>query len=124
VYTSITKKAKQFKEIDLRSVKASADAASYAGVSHFIYVSVAWHPANYAGLPEVRKKVKNIVCIKILIAHLSVHGMYWDRDIVAGVIITSLWIGRNNSFMEDKSKKCSTRNNHANVECIAICCRK
>lgn len=35
------KKANLFKEIDLKSVKASADAASRAGVSHFIYISVA-----------------------------------------------------------------------------------
>jgi len=33
-------KAEQFKQIDLRSVKASADAAATAGVVHFIYVSV------------------------------------------------------------------------------------
>jgi len=25
---------------------------------------------------------------------------------------------QNNSFMEDKSKKCSTRNNHANVDAL------
>ena len=35
------RKKEQFKEIDLRSVKASADAAASANVSHFIYVSVA-----------------------------------------------------------------------------------
>src|SRR5215510_3758461 len=37
-------KAKQFKDIDLRSVKASADAAAVSGVSHFIYVSVSMVP--------------------------------------------------------------------------------
>ena len=40
------KKAKQFREIDLKSVKASADAATIAGVSHFIYVSVAMTPSK------------------------------------------------------------------------------
>lgn len=37
-------KAKQFREIDLVSAKASIEAAAAAGVKHFIYVSVA-HPA-------------------------------------------------------------------------------
>lgn len=35
------RKKEQFREIDLRSVKASADAAAAVGVSHFVYVSVA-----------------------------------------------------------------------------------
>jgi uncharacterized protein YbjT (DUF2867 family) len=35
------KKGAQFREIDLRSVKASADAAAEAGVAQFVYVSVA-----------------------------------------------------------------------------------
>lgn len=35
------KKKEQFKEVDLRSVKASADAAAATGASHFVYVSVA-----------------------------------------------------------------------------------
>ena len=39
-------KARLFKEIDLRSVKASADAASFAQVSQFIYVSVAMAPSS------------------------------------------------------------------------------
>ena len=39
-------KAKQFEEIDLRSVKTSADAAKHAGVSHFIYISVAMSPSR------------------------------------------------------------------------------
>jgi uncharacterized protein YbjT (DUF2867 family) len=51
------KKAKQFKEIDLRSVKASADAASNAGVAHFIYVSVAMEPSRLMeAYQEVRKE--------------------------------------------------------------------
>ena len=39
-------KAQQFKEVDLRSVKASADAASLAHVSQFIFVSVAMAPSR------------------------------------------------------------------------------
>lgn len=35
------RKKEAFQQIDLRSIKTSADAAVYAGVSHFIYVSVA-----------------------------------------------------------------------------------
>lgn len=40
------KKAQQFKDIDLRSVKASADAAAAAGVSHFVYLSVNMEPSG------------------------------------------------------------------------------
>jgi putative NADH-flavin reductase len=51
------KKAKQFKEIDLRSVKASADAASVAGALHFIYISVAMTPSKLMhAYQEVRKE--------------------------------------------------------------------
>jgi uncharacterized protein YbjT (DUF2867 family) len=39
-------KAKQFRDIDLRSVRATADAAVYAKASHFIYVSVAMAPSR------------------------------------------------------------------------------
>jgi nucleoside-diphosphate-sugar epimerase len=35
------RKARQFLEVDLPSVRASAEAAAQAGVSHFVYVSVA-----------------------------------------------------------------------------------
>jgi nucleoside-diphosphate-sugar epimerase len=51
------KKAKQFKEIDLRSVKVSADAADNAGVLHFIYISVAMTPSKLMhAYQEVRKE--------------------------------------------------------------------
>ena len=51
------KKAKQFKEIDLKSAKASADAAGYAGVNHFIYLSVAMEPIKFMhAYQEVRKE--------------------------------------------------------------------
>jgi uncharacterized protein YbjT (DUF2867 family) len=51
------KKAKQFKEIDLKSVKASADAACSAGAVHFIYLSVAMEPVKFMqAYQEVRKE--------------------------------------------------------------------
>jgi uncharacterized protein YbjT (DUF2867 family) len=51
------KKAQQFREIDLRSVKASADAAAASGVSKFIYVSVAMSPSKLmAAYQAVRKE--------------------------------------------------------------------
>jgi uncharacterized protein YbjT (DUF2867 family) len=51
------KKAKQFKEIDLRSVKTSADAAANAGAGHFIYVSVAMAPSKLMqAYQQVRKE--------------------------------------------------------------------
>ncbi len=40
------KKKEFFKSIDLASVKASATAAKYAGVNHFVYVSVAQTPTK------------------------------------------------------------------------------
>ena len=51
------KKANQFQEIDLRSVKASADAAAISGVLHFIYISVAMAPSKFmAAYQAVRKE--------------------------------------------------------------------
>ncbi|MGC4037710.1 MAG: NAD(P)H-binding protein [Chitinophagaceae bacterium] len=51
------KKAKQFREIDLRSVKSSADAASFAEAQHFIYVSVAMASGKIMQVyREVRKE--------------------------------------------------------------------
>jgi uncharacterized protein YbjT (DUF2867 family) len=50
-------KAKQFQEIDWPGVKASADASALAGVSHFIYVSVAMAPSKLmAAFQAVRKE--------------------------------------------------------------------
>lgn len=40
------KKKEQFRTIDLASVKASADAAAFAGADHFIYVSVSMVPSK------------------------------------------------------------------------------
>lgn len=49
-------KARQFREVDLVSIHAAVDAAVYARVSHFIYVSVA-HPAPVmAAYIAVRKE--------------------------------------------------------------------
>jgi len=50
-------KADQFKQIDLRSVKASPNAASGAGVSHFIYISVSMVPSTIMkAYQDVRKE--------------------------------------------------------------------
>src|SRR5262245_5680588 len=40
------RKGKLFRDIDLRSVEASVDAAAHSGVHHFIYVSVAMSPSK------------------------------------------------------------------------------
>lgn len=51
------KKAKLFKEIDLKSVKASVNAAAYAGVSHFIYISVSMSETSLMrAYQDVRKE--------------------------------------------------------------------
>jgi uncharacterized protein YbjT (DUF2867 family) len=78
------KKAKQFKEIDLRSVKASADAAAIAEVSHFIYVSVARAPSKImATYQAVRKegeeycKNKKLNCSFIRPWYVMGPGHYW-----------------------------------------------
>jgi uncharacterized protein YbjT (DUF2867 family) len=58
------KKAQQFRDIDLTSVRASAIAAKEAGVSHFIYVSVAMVPNRImAAYQQVRKEGEKI-CIE------------------------------------------------------------
>jgi uncharacterized protein YbjT (DUF2867 family) len=50
-------KAKQFQDIDLRSVKASAAAAAKAGADHLIYVSVNSAPSKLmAAYQQVRKE--------------------------------------------------------------------
>jgi uncharacterized protein YbjT (DUF2867 family) len=58
------KKAQQFKDIDLRSVKASADAASNAGAGHFIYVSVAMEPSRLMEAYQEVRKGGEEYCIK------------------------------------------------------------
>ena len=78
------KKAKQFKEIDLRSAKASADAAAIAQVSHFIYISVAMTPSKImAAYQSVRKegeeysKSKKLNCSFIRPWYVMGPGHYW-----------------------------------------------
>lgn len=54
-------KAKQFREVDLVSARASIDAAVRAGVSHFVYVSVA-HPAPVMhAYIAVRREVEELL---------------------------------------------------------------
>ena len=58
------KKANLFKEIDLQSVRTSADAASHAGVSHFIYVSVAQSPSKIMRTYQAVRKQGEEYCIQ------------------------------------------------------------
>ncbi len=78
------KKAKQFREIDLRSVKASADAAATAGASHFIYISVAMTPSKLmAAYQAVRHegeeycKQKGLNCTFIRPWYVLGPGHWW-----------------------------------------------
>ncbi len=78
------KKAKQFKEIDLPSVKASADAATVANVSQFIYISVAMSPSKLlAAYQNVRKegeeycKEKGMNCTFIRPWYVLGPGHWW-----------------------------------------------
>lgn len=78
------KKAEQFREIDLRSVKASGDAAALAGVSHFVYISVAMIPYQLmAAYKAVRQegenycKNKNLYCTFIRPWYVLGPGHYW-----------------------------------------------
>ena len=58
------KKAKQFREIDLRSVKASADAATNAGIAHFIYMSVAMTPSKLMQDYQVARSEGEKYCLE------------------------------------------------------------
>lgn len=78
------KKAQQFKEVDLRSIKASADAAANAQVSHFIYISVAMTPSKImAAYQSVRKEGeeycerKELNCTFIRPWYVLGPGHYW-----------------------------------------------
>ncbi|MBL7729624.1 MAG: NAD(P)H-binding protein [Chitinophagaceae bacterium] len=57
------RKAEQFRQVDLRSAKASADAAKAAGVSHFIYVSVAMAPSRLMAAYQAVRKEAETYCI-------------------------------------------------------------
>ena len=78
------KKARLFEEIDLKSVKASADAAARVGVSHFIYVSVVMSETRIMkAYQEVRKKgeqyclSKNLNCTFIRPWYVLGPGHWW-----------------------------------------------
>ncbi len=78
------KKAQQFKDIDLQSVKATADAASAAGAAHFIYVSVAMEPSKLMqAYQEVRKegeawcRYKKLNCTFIRPWYVLGPGHWW-----------------------------------------------
>ena len=77
-------KAEQFKQIDLRSVKASADASSVAGISHFIYISVSMVPSKIMeAYQHVRKEgeeyclSKNLNCTFIRPWYVLGPGHRW-----------------------------------------------
>lgn len=78
------KKAKQFREIDLPSVKASADAAAVAGSAQFVYVSVAMALSGLmAAYQAVRRegeeycKSKGINCTFIRPWYVLGPGHFW-----------------------------------------------
>lgn len=58
------RKAKQFRDIDLTSVKASAIAAKEAGVNHFIYVSVAMAPSKIMAAYQAVRKEGEEFCLE------------------------------------------------------------
>ena len=77
-------KAEQFKQIDLRSVKASADAAARSGVAHFIYISVSMVPSKIMeAYQQVRKEgeeycvSKNLNCTFIRPWYVLGPGHWW-----------------------------------------------
>src|SRR5438105_6582980 len=78
------KKAKLFNEIDLKSVKASVDAAANAHSSHFIYISVAMSPTSIMkAYQDVRKQgeeyclSKNLNCTFIRPWYVIGPGHWW-----------------------------------------------
>lgn len=78
------KKVQQFRNIDLKSVKVSADAASAAGVSRFIYVSVAMVQSKLMHTyQEVRKEgeaycmEKKLLCTFIRPWYVLGPGHWW-----------------------------------------------
>jgi uncharacterized protein YbjT (DUF2867 family) len=54
-------KAREFREIDLRSVRASVEAAGAAGVRHFVYVSVAQPAPVMRAYIEVRAEGERLI---------------------------------------------------------------
>lgn len=77
-------KAKQFDEVDLKSVMASVDGAVKSGVAHFIYVSVAMAPSKLmASYQQISKngetycKTKGLKCTFIRPRYVVDPGHYW-----------------------------------------------
>ena len=78
------RKKNLFQEIDLRSVRTSADAAKEAAVSHFIYLSVAMTPSNIMrDFQEARQegeayvRSKNLACTFIRPWYVLGPGHWW-----------------------------------------------
>lgn len=78
------RKKEAFRQIDLRSAKASADAAVHAGASHFVYVSVAMTTSNVMKeYQEVRREAeayiqsRNLVCTFIRPWYVLGPGHLW-----------------------------------------------
>ena len=77
-------KAEQFKQIDLRSVKASVDAAFVASISHFIYISVSMVPSKIMEAYQLVRKEgekyclsKNLNCTFIRPWYVLGPGHWW-----------------------------------------------
>jgi len=58
------KKAQQFRDIDLTSVRASVIAAKEAAVSHFIYISVAMAPSKIMAAYQAVRKEGEEFCLE------------------------------------------------------------
>jgi len=58
------KKAQQFRDIDLTSVRASVIAAKEAAVSHFVYVSVAMAPSKIMAAYQAVRKEGEEFCLE------------------------------------------------------------
>lgn len=78
------RKKEQFREVDLKSVKTSADAAVAASASHFIYVSVAMTELNVMKeYRDVRKEAeayllsKHLTCTFIRPWYVIGPGHFW-----------------------------------------------
>ena len=94
-------KAAEFQAIDLVSIRAAVEAARFADVRHFIYVSVA-HPAPVMeAYIAVRTEGESLIRSAGLNATIlrPWNGMFWDRDI-GGRSCCCRCIGSWNEFRE------------------------
>ncbi len=85
------KKAQQFKEVDLRSIKASADAAATAQVSHFIYISVAMSPSKIMAAYQSVRKEGEEYCQRIELHFYKARVCFRSRPLLARYLITHVW---------------------------------